>query len=45
MATQNLSIGLALFAGILTVVSPCILPVLPIIWGDRFRLTELDRYY
>lgn len=33
MATQNLSIGLALIAGILTAVSPCILPVLPIIVG------------
>ena len=33
MAIQNLSIGLALVAGILTAVSPCILPVLPIIVG------------
>lgn len=29
MTTSNLSAGLAIFAGILTVLSPCVLPILP----------------
>jgi cytochrome c biogenesis protein CcdA len=33
MATAPISVGLALFAGILTVLSPCVLPILPIVVG------------
>jgi cytochrome c-type biogenesis protein len=33
MTTTSVSVGLALFAGILTVLSPCILPILPIVVG------------
>lgn len=33
MASYNLSAGLAILAGILTVFSPCILPILPILVG------------
>jgi cytochrome c-type biogenesis protein len=41
MAGSPTSVGLALFAGILTVLSPCILPVLPIIMG---RSLQSHRY-
>jgi cytochrome c-type biogenesis protein len=41
MANSSLSAGLALLAGILTVLSPCILPVLPIIMG---RSLQSHRY-
>ena len=33
MVTSSLSLGLALLGGLLTVFSPCILPVLPIDCG------------
>jgi cytochrome c-type biogenesis protein len=33
MATASVSVGLALLAGILTVLSPCVLPILPIVVG------------
>ena len=39
--TSALSIGLALFGGILTVLSPCVLPVLPILVG---RSLQSHRY-
>jgi cytochrome c-type biogenesis protein len=41
MAGSSTSVGLALLAGILTVLSPCILPVLPIIMG---RSLQSHRY-
>jgi cytochrome c-type biogenesis protein len=41
MAGSSTSVGLALVAGILTVLSPCILPVLPIIMG---RSLQSHRY-
>lgn len=37
MVTSSLSLGLALLGGLLTVVSPCILPVLPIIVGRSLQ--------
>jgi cytochrome c-type biogenesis protein len=33
MATASISLGLAFFAGMLTVLSPCVLPILPILVG------------
>jgi cytochrome c-type biogenesis protein len=41
MATSELSLGLALAGGLLTVLSPCVLPVLPIIVG---RSLQSHRY-
>lgn len=41
MSTGSLSVGLALLAGIVTVLSPCILPVLPIVVG---RSLQSHRY-
>lgn len=41
MATSTLSLGLALVGGLLTVFSPCVLPVLPIIVG---RSLQSHRY-
>ncbi len=41
MATSTLSLGLALLGGLLTVFSPCVLPVLPIIVG---RSLQSHRY-
>jgi cytochrome c-type biogenesis protein len=41
MAISNLSIGLAVLGGILTVVSPCVLPILPIVVG---RSLQSHRY-
>ncbi|MGC1307378.1 MAG: hypothetical protein WA885_09125 [Phormidesmis sp.] len=41
MATSSLSLVLALFGGLLTMFSPCILPVLPIIVG---RSLQSHRY-
>jgi cytochrome c-type biogenesis protein len=40
-ASATLSTGLALFGGILTVLSPCVLPILPIIMG---RSLQSHRY-
>jgi cytochrome c-type biogenesis protein len=37
MATSTLSIGLALLGGLLTVLSPCILPILPILVGRSLQ--------
>ncbi len=41
MGTANLSIGLAFLGGVLTVLSPCILPILPILVG---RSLQSHRY-
>ncbi len=41
MPTSTLSIGLALVGGTLTVLSPCVLPILPILIG---RSLQSDRY-
>jgi cytochrome c-type biogenesis protein len=41
MATPSLSVGLALVAGMITPLSPCILPILPIILG---RSLQSHRY-
>lgn len=41
MATSSLSVGLAFAGGILTVLSPCILPILPILVG---RSLQSHRY-
>lgn len=37
MATSTLSFGLALLAGVLTVLSPCVLPILPILVGRSLQ--------
>ncbi len=37
MNTSNLSIGLALVAGLLTVLSPCVLPILPVLVGRSLQ--------
>ncbi|MGA7935352.1 MAG: cytochrome c biogenesis CcdA family protein [Kovacikia sp.] len=37
MATSTLSLGLALSGGILTVLSPCVLPILPILVGRSLQ--------
>ncbi len=41
MSTSSLSVGLAFLAGILTVLSPCVLPILPILVG---RSLQSHRY-
>jgi cytochrome c biogenesis protein CcdA len=41
MTETSLSLGLALLAGLLTVISPCVLPVLPIVVG---RALQSHRY-
>jgi cytochrome c-type biogenesis protein len=41
MNASNLSIGLALLGGVVTVLSPCVLPILPILIG---RSLQSDRY-
>jgi cytochrome c-type biogenesis protein len=41
MAASNLSVGLALLAGVVTVLSPCVLPILPILVG---RSLQSHRY-
>lgn len=41
MATPSVSIGLALLGGLLTVLSPCVLPILPIVVG---RSLQSHRY-
>jgi cytochrome c-type biogenesis protein len=41
MAASNLSVGLALLAGMVTVLSPCVLPILPILVG---RSLQSHRY-
>ncbi len=41
MAASHLSVGLALLAGVLTVLSPCVLPILPILVG---RSLQSHRY-
>ena len=41
MASTNLSIGLAILGGLVTVLSPCVLPILPIIIT---RSLQSDRY-
>ncbi len=37
MSTASISVGLALLGGVLTVLSPCILPILPIIVGRSLQ--------
>lgn len=37
MTPANLSIGLALLAGVLTVLSPCVLPILPLLLGRSLQ--------
>lgn len=41
MSTSSLSVGLAFLAGMLTVLSPCVLPILPILVG---RSLQSHRY-